>query len=130
MTPLFSMHTELLRLRCAVATANFELKAKQLHRTIQAKFNLDQPRVPEGSPGGGQWTNGGDSESLQERPLATFAAARRRGNSEAFCETQFKLDTLHCNSVIPTWRAAVCHRQAMERYANCLSGRQIPPLSY
>lgn len=124
------MQTHLLRLRYAFAAANFELKAKQLRRAIEAKFNPDQPRVPAGSPGGGQWTGGAEGEGRQEESLATFAAARRRGNSEAFCEAQYKLDMLECELVMPASRRAVCRGQAMERYANCIAGRQTPPLSY
>jgi hypothetical protein len=52
MTSLFSMHTALLRLRCAVATANFESRARQLRRAIEAKFDPDQPRDDQG-----RWTD-------------------------------------------------------------------------
>jgi hypothetical protein len=130
MTPLVSMHAELLRLRCAVAAANFELKAKQLHRAIQAKFNPDQPRVPAGSPGGGQWASGGGNHSEQDGPLVSFAAARRRGQSEAFCWNQLTIDNLLCSSLMPASRREICRAQAKQRYAACITGSQIPPLSY
>jgi hypothetical protein len=47
-----------LRLRSRLAADAF-LAALDRYRTLSAKeFNPDQPRVPAGSPEGGQWTNG------------------------------------------------------------------------
>lgn len=39
----------------------------QLNEGIERKFNSSQPRVPAGSPGGGQWTSG-DGISFQPNP--------------------------------------------------------------
>jgi hypothetical protein len=49
---------ELLNMRCALAALNVELKLCRLGYLLR-KFSADQPRVPAGSPGGGQWTSGG-----------------------------------------------------------------------
>lgn len=97
------------------------------------KYDPNQPRVPAGNSDGGQWTggaSGGNSERTISNPLESFAAARRRGRSEAYCSAQYLIDGLLCRSVRPASRAAACWKQASERYANCLAGRQIPPLNY
>jgi hypothetical protein len=52
-------------------------------------------------------------------------AARKKIN-EAECLAQYNRDIFHCNMVgLPE-----CYAQANLRYANCLSGSQIPPLNY
>ncbi|MCW0002217.1 hypothetical protein OE766_28895 [Pararhizobium sp. YC-54] len=48
-----------LRLMIAAATVQALLR--------KANFNPDQPRVPAGEPGGGQWTDGGGFGSIQRR---------------------------------------------------------------
>jgi hypothetical protein len=52
-------------------------------------------------------------------------AGRKRVN-EAECELQLERDLFQCKMVgLPG-----CFAQAMERYGNCLAGRQIPPFNY
>jgi hypothetical protein len=118
-----TMHTALLRLRCALATENFELKTKQLRRAIQAKFNSGQPRDDRG-----RWTSdGGQSGNTSgEQPIMSVAARRVSPSVRAMCETQYQLDLIECRLVaLPN-----CYRQAMARLAACQHGDPIPPLNY
>src|SRR5947209_10600191 len=48
---------ELLNIKCALAALDVELKLCRLGYLLR-KFSADQPRVPAGSPDGGQWTSG------------------------------------------------------------------------
>jgi len=50
--------------RHALADLKFWLRFRQLLR--KAGFNPDQPRVPAGTPDGGQWTSDGGSEGVRE----------------------------------------------------------------
>lgn len=63
---------------------------------LQRKFSPDQPRVPAGSPDGGQWTDGGSRfertqyrpdkrpvDLLEERDLGGHAIERHVGRSDA-----------------------------------------------
>ena len=47
-------------------------------------------------------------------------------SSEAECDRQYQQDIFECRM----FGLAECYRQAMERYAACLAGRQIPPLTF
>jgi hypothetical protein len=44
-----------------VRLATLELKLGTLLRSLERRYNADQPRVPAGSPKGGQWTSIGGS---------------------------------------------------------------------
>lgn len=101
----------------------------RLERLLRKAYDPDQPRVPAGNPDGGQWTSGGAAGKTEATPLPSFAAARRRGRSVAYCMAQYAVDGLMCNSVASSQRRA-CWAQAAERFANCLSGRPIPPFSF
>jgi hypothetical protein len=111
---------EVARLRWHHAALRFELSMLRHAQALRKKYDPNQPRVPAGEPGGGQWTSEESSE-------IDFSAARRVSPSRtAECEMQFRRDTFHCNMVgLPA-----CYAQAMLRYSNCLSGLPIPPLSY
>jgi hypothetical protein len=37
---------------------------------LKAGFNPDEPRIPKGEPGAGQWTNGGENASTAETAVA------------------------------------------------------------
>lgn len=50
-----------LQSRYHTAGALFEMALRRL--AINLKYAEDQPRVPAGSPGGGQWTSGGSAVS-------------------------------------------------------------------
>lgn len=54
-----SMGTSLARLNYAVATWCVLTTGNDLHRSLKASFRPDEPRIPAGSPGAGQWTDGG-----------------------------------------------------------------------
>jgi hypothetical protein len=83
------------------------------------RFNPNQPRVPAGNTDGGQWTSGTGSEWHEPTQPFTFAAARRRGMSEAFCTAQYAIDILLCNSLRSSRSKIACRSQAAERYAAC-----------
>lgn len=53
----------LLRLKSALLAAALEASAKRFADAL--KYSIDQPRVPSGSPEGGQWT-GGEPEAGPE----------------------------------------------------------------
>src|SRR4051794_17457409 len=53
-----SFDMRLQQMRCDLAALNIELKLCRLGYLLR-KFSADQPRVPAGSPQGGQWTSGG-----------------------------------------------------------------------
>src|SRR5262245_59812081 len=76
-----------------------ELLAGRRIGTNARRFDPHQPRVPAGNPHGGQWTTGPGRERLGQKLPLTFAAARRRGMSEAFCTAQYAIDILLCNSL-------------------------------
>jgi hypothetical protein len=111
------------------------------------KYSPDQPRVPAGNHGGGQWTSGskagtdapsaspslGDAKSGSGQPTSgaaqqtTRVAARRISQArEAECEAQYAADIFQCKMV----GLMACYAQAALRYANCLQGLPIPPLNY
>lgn len=94
------------------------------------KYDPNQPRVPSGNPDGGQWTNSASGRADVSNPMESFAAARRRGRSVAYCMALYARDGAECNSVKPASRAQACWKQAAERLGNCLAGRQVPDLIY
>jgi hypothetical protein len=74
-----------------------ELRAEMLQEPQARKYNPDQPRVPAGSPHGGEWTSeggNGPSSSVPEGGDMATAADRRpaRGTQYAQEETQTRTD--------------------------------------
>jgi hypothetical protein len=66
--------TKLLRLRSQVAAANVVTRLRLLAEAV--KYNPNQPRVPAGSPEGGQWTSeGAGSPSGEGRPSGASTVA-------------------------------------------------------
>lgn len=59
---------ELGHLRYEHAAIAFQLAALRLYLALKAGFNPDQPRVPAGRPGGGQWTDGDDGAPIINDP--------------------------------------------------------------
>jgi hypothetical protein len=133
--------SELMTLRCDLAALRVQFAALKLQRQLKA-YDSNQPRMPAGSPEGGQWTSSGgggsedatqttetgqdglsDSQStVREFQIAAPISPER----ERECEVQFQRDIFHCNVVgLPA-----CYDQAYLRYSNCLAGRAIPPLNY
>jgi hypothetical protein len=108
----------------------FKSSLERIRREIFArKYDPNQPRVPAGNPDGGQWTSGTGGEGTTNDPMESYAAARRRGRSLAYCLRQYAIDGLHCNSLEPSQKRP-CWAQASERLGNCIAGRPIPPLNY
>jgi hypothetical protein len=56
---------ELLNMRCALAALDVELKLCRLIYLLR-KYSPSQPRLPAGSPEGGQWTSGGGSDGTDD----------------------------------------------------------------
>lgn len=54
-----SVERDLGRLVRGIHLLRTEMQFLRLHLILKAGFRPDQPRVPAGSPGGGQWTDGG-----------------------------------------------------------------------
>jgi hypothetical protein len=86
------------------------------------KYDPNQPRDERG-----RWVDAdGNQDDLADNPLESFAAARRRGNSLAYCTAQYAADALICKIA----KSRACWEQAALRWSNCLAGRPIPPLNY
>ena len=77
-----------------------------------------QPRAPSAGTSG----QVGRSNSPSGSPLQKTAAKV----DEAKCEAQYDKGIFHCRMV----GLSTCYAQAMARYAACLRGDPIPPLSY
>ena len=58
MQSLQAIRSDLLRLKWQVASSRFYFALWRHALALKAGFNPDQPRVPAGNPGGGQWTSG------------------------------------------------------------------------
>jgi hypothetical protein len=97
--------------------------ASRPNKPWERKFDPGQPRVPVGNPDGGQWTSAANTESAV---TPTDVSAARRRINEAECDAQYNRDKLTCNLV----HTPLCWESAMERYAACLSGHQIPVLRF
>jgi hypothetical protein len=120
------LSAKLLRLRSAVRASEVETRLKRLARAVEIHFDPNQPRVPEGNPDGGQWTDTGTGRTEGREPGRSGGMRRISTDLEAECESQLQRDLFHCRMVgVPA-----CYEQAMLRYSNCLVGRQIPPLNY
>ncbi|NVN87530.1 MAG: hypothetical protein HXX15_15750 [Rhodopseudomonas sp.] len=123
MQSLLEERSHLLRWKQELADIKVSLKySKLLRATIKAGYNPAQLRNDLG-----KWTIDGASPRSSRSSDVLLAAAKP---SAAYCWNQFQIDTMRCNAVIPASRRAVCRGQAMERYANCISGKPLPPLSF
>jgi hypothetical protein len=81
---------------------------------FEVKFDPNQPRVPTGSPEGGQWTT------------LELSAARISSQRRAECEEQYRDDIFKCNLL----RTRSCWAQAEFRKAQCLIGGYVPPIYF
>jgi hypothetical protein len=114
-------------LAAALGESNTADARRRLERADQerAKYSrgrsnyLNQPRIPAGSPHGGEWaeTPGTDGSIV--------VAAKKRGN-EAQCDAQYRQDGIICNMI----KTPLCWQRANARYAACLAGDPIPPLRF
>jgi hypothetical protein len=122
---------ELRRVRADYYWLRFGQKAWLGKLARKANFDPNQPRDDHGRwvDAGGDQDNSADGRQSND-PVESFAAARRRGRSAAYCMAQYAIDGLMCNSVKPKSRQAACWKQAAERLGNCLAGRPIPPLNF
>lgn len=103
-----------------------EVKLRKLARSVEAKFNPNQPRVPAGNPDGGQWIDAGGAPIASGEPMDFSSMRRISIDLEEECWAQHGRDIFHCRMVgVPA-----CYEQAKLRYANCLVGLPIPPLNY
>lgn len=89
-----------------------------------AGYNADQPRVPAGSPDGGQWASQNGS-LLGDLPIGSIASSGGRALRNA-CEAQLERDIFQCRMV----GMRSCYDQAYQRYASCLAKQPIPPFNY
>jgi hypothetical protein len=127
---------ELLRLRHELAGMECVVTSMRLGLALR-RYDPNQPRVPAGRPGAGQWT--GENTSSRSDPTGflgssdtsatedvVLAARRGRRIDEDACWAQYERDCFQCSMVgLPA-----CYAQAMERVGACLAGRPIPPLNY
>jgi hypothetical protein len=103
-----------------------------LSQRFEAKFDPNQPRVPTGSPEGGQWTANGGSAGAEAGIVGITAetlelsAARISSQRRAECEEQYRDDIFKCNLL----RTRSCWAQAEFRKAQCLIGGYVPPIYF
>lgn len=118
--------SNLQRLKWLLVDATLDLKLYLLGQAIRS-YNPNQPRVPEGSPEGGQWISGEGGDNISPEDVDSDRQLRLAAMSRiARCEAQWKSDIFHCNMVgLPT-----CYAQAMVRFIACERGHSIPPLNY
>jgi len=84
------------------------------YESIERKYSEDQPRVPAGSPEGGQWTSDNGTSELG----GWLSAGATPPGLLAICDKQYRDDTRLCNLV----QSPVCHGVAALRYGNCMRG--------
>ena len=65
----FSIDHALAELRHELSANAFRLAALRLELALKAGFNPEQPRVPAGQPGGGQWTDGDEAPVINDPPI-------------------------------------------------------------
>lgn len=58
--------TALARFRYVVAANAVLVSGERFRRVLKAGFRPDEPRVPAGNPGGGQWTGGGGGGAAEQ----------------------------------------------------------------
>ena len=110
------MSNKEILLREGLARARLTLAMLRLGIEL-AKYDQNQPRVPRGSPQGGQWTDDG----------RISVAGKYNEANRAGCEAQYETDMLQCRFVT-YWRS--CESQAMVRLVACMKGDLIPPFNY
>ena len=72
------------RLAHAYAGVRLRIALLDIQRLLDGKYDPNQPRVPAGQPGGGQWTSGGSNRSSgseigETTPQSIIENARRLG---------------------------------------------------
>lgn len=115
-----------------LASLHADIRFSRLLHALRVKFDPDQPRDERG-----RWTDdaaanssSGATDFNSVASDATEFGSIGRGLSEAECSLRYNVDMLRCQAEVRAPARAVCRSQAMERYAACRAGRQIPPLSF
>jgi hypothetical protein len=82
-----------LALRSEIAACRFQLALMRLGDALRRKYRPDQPRVPAGQPGGGQWTDGDGriSPALLDPATSTPGADNRLVVAGGFTESQMNM---------------------------------------
>jgi hypothetical protein len=141
MTESLSTKSKLLRIRTKLMSLRQQLLDADIKHVLEYRYDPSQPRVPAGSPSGGQWASGGGSDvstvhqrdreavSQGERLKTNNGAGRitlaaRRTLAE--CKVQYDRDMFHCKLV----GLKSCYAQAAVRWIACEKGHPIPPLNY
>lgn len=82
---------ELLHIDHNLKALRFDLTLLRARLALKKKYSVDQPRVPSGSPDGGQWTSGsgGGGDSGVSSPLGavTSAVTTSLGTAEPFFQS-------------------------------------------
>ena len=99
------------RLARKIAEAQLNLATIKLSLAL-LKYDPNQPRVPAGSPNGGQWSG-------SNQIAGKWNETRRQE-----CEAQYESDILQCRMVL--WNP-FCEDQARSRMTACMKGNPIPP---
>jgi hypothetical protein len=101
---VFTARRHLHRLRDDLAAVKAELKFRRFWREWKYGFNPGQPRVPIGSPGAGQWANGGGGRvriAASDRPRIarrTFGGTLESQSLEVFSDRDL---CRSCSTVLP-----------------------------
>ena len=73
---------ELARMRYELAGLELDHAVLKLWRALKLRYSPDQPRVPAGQPGGGQWTDGGGQGRISLRLPASEAGPQARDQGQ------------------------------------------------
>jgi hypothetical protein len=95
----------------------------KLYESVERKFDPNQPRVPNGQPDGGQWTNSDGGTAAEPLPSTNGRISRQVALD---CDLMHRQDLFICRAV----RLRACYEQAYLRLTNCQVGRPIPPLNF
>jgi hypothetical protein len=102
------------KMRCDLASLCFQISSVALYLCVKAGFRPDQPRVPAGLPGGGQWTDEGNPEQIQlisRRTRGGSGLVRIHGQLHAITPAQLA----HLDISLMQMRAALRAVRAVDR---------------
>ena len=83
----------LLRMRARLRSAALATRLRRLAFCAKANFNPNQPRVPAGSPDGGQWTDAGGGSGGGERLILSDANPDPIIPGAQYAQVQIDIDT-------------------------------------
>lgn len=116
MTRSHRLATGLRQATSGLAELRLQIAAGRLFEAL-LKFDPNQPRVPAGTPEGGQWTTTGGA-ARQSRVAGKWDPGKYDE-----CEAQYERDILQCRMV--PWNP-FCVDQAISRRTACMKGDPIP----